>query len=300
VKNIRLGFPLLLVVVLLLSGCVPTPVVTTKVSPTETNPLIEESQTLDTVDVSTETVEPTPTPTLEPTQEPTLTPTNTPTITPTPEPVLWCSDVIENCYFIGSEIARIFAVMTLPCFELGEECYPPVEECSNIPSSVVHVLVEDWAVAWEEEVTGNPNYNILEPDLYDPETQYCFVDEGIAQMIRDSGSVGYQANKSCLDNDDMPCDIVLQLTRIYCDLNPSYCTIFKEGAYLTYSSFVAHAKWADFTNAIDTELQKTLYDGLLDYPDALGLFRVYTSTAVGFNELNENPPADIFTERRKD
>jgi len=199
--KIRLIVVALFMILFTLSSCA-TPVVVIKGSSTETILLTDEMAPVPT---KTATLEPTFTPTIEPT--PTEIPTLTPT--PTPEPVLWCSDVIEDCYFIGSEIARIFTVITLPCFELGGECYAPVEDCSKIPPSVVHVLVEDFAVAWEEEVTGNPEYSLLDPNLYDLETEYCFVDEGIVKDIRDVGNEEFRAHKFCLDSDDMPCDALL-------------------------------------------------------------------------------------------
>lgn len=282
----RLSVFTVFLIVVVLSGCA-TPAVVTKVSTTETSLPVDEDVIFPTETVILE-------PTLTPTIEPTPTELPTPTVTPTPEPVLWCSDVIENCYFIGSEIARIFAVMTLPCFVSGGECYPPVEDCSKIPPSVVHVLVEDWAEAWEQEVSGNLEYILLDSNLYDPEIEYCFVDESIAYMIRDFGNEDYQANKSCLDNADMPCDIVLQIGKIDCSIEPLYCTVFLDGAYLTEKNFVVSAEWLNHIDVINTELPEILEGWLAEYQEYWVLFRVYTSTGVGFEVTNKNPPADIF------
>jgi hypothetical protein len=87
VKNIRLGFSLLIVVVLIFSGCVPAPVVEVKVPPTEAIPPVEELEAV--TSVPTETVQPTsaPTDTPIPTLTPTFVPTDTPTHTPTSIPV---------------------------------------------------------------------------------------------------------------------------------------------------------------------------------------------------------------------
>ena len=272
-----------LLLIVLISGCA-APVIET-VIPTEE---------------STSTNIPTKTATLEPTLTLTPEPTLTPTLTPTPEPVLWCSDVIEGCYFLGNEIARIFAVMTLPCFENGGECYPPVEECNLIPPSVVHILVEDFAQAWKSEVEGNPKYVLLNPDLYDSKTEYCFVDEGVAQMIRDSGNDEYVAMKSCLDNEKMPCDIALSFWKVDCEIRPLECSIFLDGAYLTDKNYFVNAVWLDTTDTSDVELTKLLNGEPSEYAGAYRFAYVLLSTSIGFSVNNDNPPADIFLQMHSD
>lgn len=222
----RLSVFTVFLIVVMLSGCA-TPAVVTKVSSTETSLPVDEDVIFPT---ETVTLEPTFTPTIEPT--PTELPT--PTVTPTPEPILWCSDVIENCYFIGSEFAELFAVTTLPCFEHGGECYPPIEVCDSLPPSVPHVLVEDWAEAWEQEVTGNSKYSLLDPDLYDPEIEYCFVDENVAQIIRDLGNESFQAQKLCLNDDSLPCNLIILLSKGFLHDDEDYPLTFTNDNFLLY------------------------------------------------------------------
>ena len=274
----------LLLLIVLMSGCGAQAV--------ETILPIEES-TSTSAPIKTATLEPTSTPTVEPT------PTLTPTATPTPEPVLWCSDVIDDCYFLGNEIARIFAVTTLPCFENGGECYPPVEDCSLIPPSVIHILVEDFAQAWKLEVEANPEYVLLNPDLYDSETEYCFVDEGVAQMIRDAGKIDYNANKSCLDNDSMPCDVKLGFWKITdldaCGLE---CTVLLPGAYLNQKSFFVVGTWVIEDN-FPIELSHALIGEDTMYSDFFNFAYIYVSTTAGFDENIIAPPADIMMIMKK-
>jgi len=277
-KKIKSLYTFVLIFIILMSGCAP-PVAETQVPVTETKELPTEAPTL----------QPTPTQKMEPTS----TPTDMPTPTPTPEPILWCEDIIEGCYFIGSEIARIFAFMTKPCFDLGGECYPPVEECSSIPPSVVHVRVEDWAKAWEAEVKDNPEYSLLDPNLYDSQTQYCFVDEGIASMVRETGLEDFQANKSCLDNENMPCDVYLLYRKIDCeqkeDNNDLIC---EHNLLISESEFVVDARWV-----INGIVEMSLKDALLGNPVEPHWFRyffgyVLTSEVVGFDPYKV-PPSTV-------
>lgn len=245
------------------------------------------------VAVSTPTPIDTPTSTPTPTMTPTSSPTTTPTVTATPEPVLYCTDKIPGCYFLGSEIARIFARMTVACFENGGECYPPVEECTVLPPRVVHVPVEDFAAAWEAEVNGNSAYkDLLDSRLYDTTKQYCFVDEGIAQSVQDAGNVEYKANKACLDNEKVPCDVALLFffDPVACGID---CLGFLPGAFLTENRFLLFAVWTDkplpeivLESALKGESTSDSYSLVFAY--------VFLSSAAGFNSNNENPPSDIY------
>jgi hypothetical protein len=236
----------------------------------------------------------TPAPTLTFTLQPTATPTETPetTATATPEPVLYCSDRIPGCYFLGSEIARIFARMTVTCFENGGECYPPVENCTVLPSKVVHVPVENFATAWESEVNGNPAYkDLLNSKLYDPAKQYCFVDEGIAQLVRNAGNAEYTANKACLDNEKVPCDVALLFFKSGYVVCGGDCQGLDTGAYPTGNNFWVFAVWTD------KPLPEMDLESVMNGKPTAGPWfifaHVFVSSTVGFNYYNENPPLDI-------
>lgn len=277
-KKIKSLYTFVLIFIILMSGCA-APVSETQVPVTETKELPTKTEK--------PTLEPTSTQKVEPT------PTDIPTPTATSEPILWCDDVIEGCYFKGDEMARIFAFMTKPCFDLGGECFPPVMACDMLPPSVVHVLVDDFASAWEAEINGNPDYALLDPNLYNSQTEYCFVDEGIASMVRETGLEDFQANKSCLDNENMPCDVYLLYRKIDCeqkeDNNDLIC---EHNLLISESEFVVDARWV-----INGIVEMSLKDALLGNPVEPHWFRyffgyVLTSEVVGFDPYKV-PPSTV-------
>jgi hypothetical protein len=280
------------VFVLTVSGCTPSSEATSATVPeTSTNIYATNPDT-----ATREPLTPTVASTATPTSTVTATATPTPTITATPEPVLYCADKIPGCYFLGNEIARIFARMTVTCFENGGECYPPVEDCTVLPSKVVHVPVENFATAWESEVNGNPAYkDLLNSKLYDNTKQYCFVDEGIAQLVRDAGNVEYTANKACLDNEKVPCDVILRFGKFDYVACGEDCQGLLPGAYLTENNFGVIAAWvAEPLPEIDLENVMT---GELTANMSFSFAYVFVSSATGFSD-NANPPADIYIAER--
>lgn len=265
-KKIKSLYTFVLIFIILMSGCA-APVSETQVPVTETKELPTKTEK--------PTLEPTSTQKVEPT------PTEIPTPTATSEPILWCDDVIEGCYFKGDEIARLFAFLTKTCFDLGGECFPPVMECDMLPRSVVHVLVDDFASAWEAEINGNPDYALLDPNLYDSQTEYCFVDEWVGMTMRESGLEDFQANKSCLDNENMPCDIVLHFARTICTVYDNYCNAHPENAYFTDKKFLVIAMLKSTGGR--TFLFESLDGETFDLIPLADYFIIYTSTSAGFD-----------------
>jgi hypothetical protein len=266
---------LLVVVIVMMSSCA-APVAVSTPTPIDTPTKIPTSTT---TPISTPTITPTPTASL------------TLTETPTAEPALYCSDKIQGCYFIGSEISSFFALMTFPCFENGGSCYPPVDDCSLLSPRVVHVEITDLALAWESEVKGNPLYkDVLNPKLYDPLKHYCFVDEGIAQLARDAGSTEYVSNKSCLNNEKVPCDVVLRFYKIdyvACGL----CKVSGLKAFFTEKNFLLGATWAS-DPIPEMDLMKVMNGEAVRDVSIFEFAYVFVSSAAGFD--NKNPPLGIY------